>query len=181
MGPLADYLGKAALGPVTLVGWSLGGYAAVEFARAHPELVAQARACRRQAVISRRRNRLHSETRCSRTESAASGDSIGSAFCRRTPGEYRTFREGLMRSYMTEMSMQELLEGLDYLAAQEITPAALPDCPVTLVHGGRDPIAPPVEARGIMDGAPSAKLVMIPHAGHAAWLADEFASVVDDV
>lgn len=179
MRPLADYLENAALGPVTLVGWSLGGFAAVEFARAYPRLVG------RLVLVGVRRSYPAEEIAAFRDALLADRERCLGRFYRECflpahAGEYKGFREGLMRSYMAEMSMTDLLEGLEYLAAQEITPAALSRCPVTLIHGGRDPIAPPAEARDIVDSA-SAKLMMLPRAGHAAWLTDEFASVVADV
>jgi pimeloyl-ACP methyl ester carboxylesterase len=83
-----------------------------------------------------------------------------------------------MDQYVTGWQTGELLRGLDYLERQRLSSSALPACPTTIVHGERDSVAPIREARQLAEGARHAELRVIPGAGHAAFMTDEFKSVL---
>jgi pimeloyl-ACP methyl ester carboxylesterase len=176
---LADYLKKTACGPVILAGWSLGGFAAVEFASRYPELVA------RLVLAGVRRRFPPREIEDFRRMLSADREACLGQFYRRCflPSQsagYRAFREGLMQDYLKEMKLRDLMEGLDYLAECEIGAAALPGRPAIFVHGARDSIAPLAEAVSLAGEVSGARMLVCPDAGHAVFLTKEFCSTVSD-
>ncbi|MBP2684839.1 MAG: Methyltransferase type 12, partial [Deltaproteobacteria bacterium] len=55
---------------------------------------------------------------------------------------YRRFRSGLQPAYLREMDPGVLRDGLSYLADARLSGEALPACPVAIVHGEEDVVAP---------------------------------------
>lgn len=68
-------------------------------------------------------------------------------------------------------SLDELLKGLDYLEAYDITPSLKQlDLPITLVHGDRDRIVHPSGSDLIYQSLPQAHLIRIPNGSHTVCL-----------
>ena len=176
---LASFLDRTVRGPVTVVGWSLGGFLAAEFARAYPGRV-------RRAVLVGIRRRYPaadlSAVRASllRDREACLSTFYAQCFFPTRPAAYRAFRSGLQREYLREMGDELLLSGLSYLASVDFTPAALPACPVAIVHGEKDAVAPAAEAESVARESGRASFHLFPGAAHAAFLADGFRSVAVD-
>ena len=176
---LAAFLDRAAPGPVTVVGWSLGGFLAAEFAREYPDRV------RRAVLVGIRRE--YPEGDVAGVLRSLSADQAGclSGFYARCfyPSQmpaYRRFRAGLQAAYLGEMDGGALREGLSYLAGARLSGETLPACPVAIVHGDKDVIAPFVEAEGVAREGGNATFHPLPGAAHAAFLADGFRAVVAD-
>jgi pimeloyl-ACP methyl ester carboxylesterase len=93
---------------------------------------------------------------------------------------YRRFRSGLQPAYLREMDPGVLRDGLSYLADARLSGEALPDCPVAIVHGEEDVVAPLAEAEGVARESGHATFHPLPGAAHAAFLADGFRAVVAD-
>jgi pimeloyl-ACP methyl ester carboxylesterase len=93
---------------------------------------------------------------------------------------YRRFRSGLQAAYLREMDVGALREGLSYLAAASLSGGTLPACPVAIVHGEDDVIAPFAEAEGVAREGGNATFHPLAGAAHAAFLADGFRAVVAD-
>jgi pimeloyl-ACP methyl ester carboxylesterase len=91
---------------------------------------------------------------------------------------YRRFRSGLQPAYLREMDPGVLRDGLSYLADARLSGEALPDCPVAIVHGEEDVVAPLAEAEGVARERGHATFHPLPGAAHAAFLADGFRAVV---
>jgi len=164
---------------VTLLGWSLGGFAALDFAARHPGLVGGL------VLVGIRCRFPAPETELVRRELLEDRRSCLTAFYRRCflppqRDEFRRFRGVLMPRYLEQMTTVDLLKGLDYLAAAAITAANLPPCKLLVVHGRQDAIAPVSEAKAIASQADNARLVVLRDAGHVAFLATDFAPVVAD-
>ena len=176
---LAAFLDRAAPGPVTIVGWSLGGFLAAAFAREYPERV------RRLVLVGIRRAYPESEVAAIlRSLSTVPGGCLSGFYARcfypsQIPA-YRRFRSGLQEAYLREMDVGALREGLAYLAVARLSGGTLPACPVAVVHGQDDVIAPFAEAEGVARECGNATFHPLPGASHAAFLADGFRAVVAD-
>lgn len=176
---LASFLDRAARGPVTVVGWSLGGFLAAEFAREHPDRV------RRAVLVGIRRGYPEADVEeVLRSLSADPGACLSGFYARcfypsQIP-DWRRFRAGLQAAYLREMDGGVLREGLSYLASASLSGGALPPCPVAIVHGEKDVVAPPAEAEGVARERGNATFHPLPGAAHAAFLAECFRAVITD-
>lgn len=176
---LAAFLDRAAHRPVTVVGWSLGGFLAAEFAREYPDRV------RRVVLVGIRRAYPEGEVAAIlRSLSTVPGGTLSGFYARcfypsQMPA-YRRFRSGLQETYLREMDLGALREGLSYLAGANLSAGTLPACPVAIVHGEDDVIAPFAEAEEVARECGNATFHPLPGAAHAAFLADEFRAVVAD-
>ncbi len=174
---LAAFLDGAVQGPVTIVGWSLGGFLAAEFARRHPARV------RRLVLIGIRRRYPAADVegvraRLLRDRRACLVDFYAQCFFPSRMRAYRSFRSGLQEDYLREMDDAALLEGLSFLAAADFPASGLASCPVTIVHGGKDAIAPPAEAKMVARETGRASFLLLPEAPHAAFLDGGFPAAV---
>ena len=176
---LAAFLGRAARGPVTVVGWSLGGFLAAEFAREYPDRV------RRVVLVGIRRAYPEGEVAAIlRSLSADPGGCLSGFYAQcfypsQIPA-YRRFRGGLQAAYLREMDGGALREGLSFLAGARLSGGTLPACPVAIVHGEKDVVAPFAEAEGLAGEGGNATFHPLRGAAHAAFLADGFRAVVGD-
>jgi pimeloyl-[acyl-carrier protein] methyl ester esterase len=176
---LAAFLDRTARGPVTVVGWSLGGFLAAEFARETPDRV------RRVVLVGIRREYPEGDVEAVlRSLSADPGGCLSGFYTRcfypsQIPA-YRRFRGRLQAAYLREMDGGALREGLSYLASARLSRETLPACPVAIVHGEEDVVAPLAEAEGVARETGNATFHPLPGAAHAAFLADGFRAVVAD-
>ena len=176
---LAAFLDRAARGPVTVVGWSLGGFLAAEFAREYPERV------RRLVLVGIRRAYPEAEMAAFLRSLSSVPDGCLTGFYARCfyPSQipaYRRFRGRLQEAYLREMDVGALREGLSFLAGAKLSGGTLPACPVAIVHGVDDVIAPFAEAEDVARECGNATFHPLPGAAHAAFLADGFRAVVAD-
>ncbi len=174
---LAAFLDAAAAGPVTVAGWSLGGFLAAEFAIRHPERV-------RRLVLAGVRRRYPEgdveavRARLLRDRRACLADFYTQCFFPSRMAACRSFRAGLQEEYLREMDDAALLEGLSYLAGTEFPSQALASFPATIVHGGKDAVAPPSEAEALAREAAGASFLLLPDAPHAVYLDRRFRAAV---
>ena len=176
---LAAFLDRAAPGPVAVVGWSLGGFLAAEFAREYPDRV------RRVVLVGIRREYPEGDVKAVlRSLSADPGNFLSGFYARcfypSQMSAYRRFRGGLQAAYLREMDGDTLREGLSYLAGARLSGGTLPACPVAVVHGEDDVVASFSEAEGVARECGSATFHPLPGAAHAAFLADGFRAVAAD-
>ena len=176
---LAAFLDRAARGPVTVVGWSLGGFLAAAFAREHPERV------RRVVLVGIRRGYPEGDVEeVLRSLTADPGACLSGFYARcfypsQLPA-WRRFRTGLQAEYLRELDGGVLREGLSYLASARLSGGALPPCPVSIVHGEKDVVAPLAEAAGVAGESGNATFHPLPEASHAAFLGEGFRALIAD-
>lgn len=186
---LAAFLDRAARDPVTVVGWSLGGFLAAEFAREYPDRV------RRVVLAGIRREYPEADLSAVRASLLRDREACLTTFYAQCflpaqtkareglvprPPAYRRFRAELQPAYLREMDGGVLREGLAYLAAARLSGGTLPACPVAVVHGEGDVIAPLAEAEGVARECGNATFHPLPGAAHAAFLADGFRALIAD-
>lgn len=81
------------------------------------------------------------------------------------------FKKGLFRTYMEEMGMELLLDGLDYLSGAELKAGSLNGLNTTFIHGSLDKIAPIGEILTFKEKLSGAKFIRIDGAGHMPFFA----------
>jgi len=177
---LDAFLDRAAVrGPVTIVGWSLGGFLAAEFSREFPDRV------RRAILVGVRRAYPAGDVAAVRygllrDRAACLSGFYAQCFLPSQTADYRRFRAGLQKEYLREMDEGTLLSGLSYLAAARLSKDLLPRCPVALVHGEKDVVAPAAEAEAVSRESGRATFFLLPGASHAAFLAEGFREAAPD-
>ena len=176
---LSSFLDRSARAPVAIVGWSLGGFLAAEFAREYPEKV------RSVVLVGIRRGYPEGAVEAvSRSLSADRNACLTSFYAQCFyPSQmtaYRRFRVGLQGSYLRELDGGALRDGLSYLASAGLSAGTLPTCPVTIVHGEKDVVAPLAEAESVARECGNASFHPLPGAAHAAFLAEGFHAVTAD-
>ena len=170
---LSAFLDGIAADPVTIFGWSLGGFMAAEFAVKYPSRV-------RRLVLAGVRQRY----------SPSDVESVRSAFLRDRRAclsnfyaqcffpsrmkEYRRFRQELQEEYIREMDGDALLSGLDYLGRTVFPADSLTSCPVKIIHGEKDAVAPATEAKELARSIDDATFCLLRQAPHAVFLDDSF-------
>lgn len=174
---LAAHIRAKGLGCVTLIGWSLGGFVGVDFARRFPELVSRLILCGvRQRypadqIEAMRRGILDDKER-------ALASFYRQCFLPARKKDYQWFRDELAPHYFKEMSIGHLVESLDCLAQAGISPESLPSHPICMIHGDRDIVAPVSEAAAIAEGAGNVELHIMRDTGHAAFLTQDSQEVI---
>jgi pimeloyl-ACP methyl ester carboxylesterase len=167
----AVLIDRLRLGPVILVGCSMGGYAALSFAQKHAPLL------RGLVLVDTRAAADTHEARKGRGDLAARVMKEGASaaldfFLPRVFGETtkntRADVVARLRDMMLASSPQGLSDGLHGLATrQDATPLLREiSVPTLVICGEEDEITPRAEAEILQRGIKGAELAMIPGAGH---------------
>ncbi len=174
---LAYFLKKSIAGPVTIVGWSLGGFAAVDFAMVYPELVKSL------VLVGIRRSYTPEEIQITKDELARDRRACLEGFYRRNflPSQrhdWSVFKAILMEAYLNDMDLEHLMAGLDYLATAQIDKKSLSVCPTLIVHGRQDVIASVEDVSKLANEA-KVPVQIIEEASHAAFLHGDFPGILE--
>ena len=167
---LLSLLDRESIGRVSLFGWSLGGFSAVEFALKNAgrvdELILLGIRRRFDALTLDGVRKKISEDRRAYLfkfylDCFSSGDKEGLSW----------FRRHLLKDYLEEMDPGSLIAGLDYLSKAHIDPDSLVSIKrLRVFHGTEDRIAPFKETAEVKDSLPGLRFITIPGAGHAVFL-----------
>ena len=177
---LLDAMGRYRLERVAVLGWSLGGYLALEFACEHPERIVEGALF----AVGMREHYERDAIEATRSRLARSR----AAYLRRfyeacfSAGEREArswFERELLAAYLERMELNGLLEALDYLAGASLAAQAPGGMKVTFIHGSLDRIAPVEAMLAVRARLPGAELVRLEAAGHAAFLNPQFKRVFD--
>ena len=168
---LISWFKREGIQDVSLFGWSMGGYLALDFLKKYGEMV-------KEVFLISMRTRFPKEQidsqRALLTEDRVLY--LGQFYRNCFMGQKRAFKwfeEELLSSYIKIFDLQSLLRGLDYLARQALRPSVLNKYPVRLVHGKKDRIAPIAEISEAMAGA-SSPLLVFDKSGHLPFLEPDF-------
>lgn len=147
------------IGKISILGWSMGGFLAADFASRHRDRVDE-------LILSGVRRRYEKN-----------GIKNIRAYLKRDKRAYlHKFYDGclleekLKKIYLDEMDMESLMDGLDYLSRAEIAPSRLTGLKVKFIHGEEDEIAPIGEAKTLASELEKAPFIGIKGAGHFPFL-----------
>ena len=165
-------LRKYKIAKISLLGWSLGGFWAVEFAAKYTHLINELilvsiRKSYKAQEIARIKSRLR------KNKKQCLYEFYSRCFYRQD--RLYWFRENFLKSYYRELDLDYLSTTLDYLKDREINPQALRGITkIKIVHGEFDRVAPIVEAIDIKNSLPRAKFILIKDTGHMPFLGTDF-------
>lgn len=176
---LSDALEKNKLKKISILGYSLGGFLALEFAKKHLDEVDEL------FLVSIRKSYSLQELqgvreRIIKNKAAFLNRFYGDWFNEEDEGQ-SWFKKNLLKEYISEMRLKDLLEGLDYLASVCVEPGDLSLVkPVVVFHGTKDKIAPFKEVETLVAGSLSARFVPLEQAGHMPFFNREFHEKIAD-
>lgn len=162
-GFIADYIQKYSLAPVTIAGYSMGGYVAMYLARHQPELVKRVVTLGTKfywdtAVAEKETALLQPDTLLAKVPAfAATLEKM------HAPGDWKQVL-ARTEAMLLEMGRQNPLGQEDYAA---IT------VPVTVMRGDRDKMVSMEETLAVYQQLPNARLAVVPGTPHAIELAPE--------
>jgi pimeloyl-ACP methyl ester carboxylesterase len=167
-------LDHAGLSQVVVCGVSMGGYAALAFARRHPErlrglILADTRAGADSPEARAGRSQLAERIR---REGAAIAAEMLPRLLGATTRRQRPELAAELRGWIAASPPGGLCDGLAGLAARADSTPELGRIrvPTLVVCGEEDEVTPPEESRRLAAAIPEARLELIPEAGHLASL-----------
>jgi pimeloyl-ACP methyl ester carboxylesterase len=163
-------LDKLKLNAVAVLGFSLGGFLAAEFAAEFPERISE-------LILLGIRKRYPPEIleniKCAilKNRRVWLYKFYINCFSRLDLPGLGWFKQSLLKEYTEKFSLNELVDGLNYLAGQAFVPKSLAKIKkIKIFHGDQDKIAPLEEAREIKSDLPQAKFILLEDIGHLSFL-----------
>lgn len=166
---LSSYMARKALESISILGWSMGAFVALDFYRRHPQRTAAL------FLVSLRTRYDHVEILGELT--AIRRDRLGALrrFYRRCflgqRSDYAWFSACLEESTMRRWDLERLETGLRYLEGTSADLSDLPGSVTWIVHGERDGIAPLRPAPALPSGF---SREVLKGTGHLPFLSPEF-------
>jgi pimeloyl-ACP methyl ester carboxylesterase len=177
---LLGQLDELKLGKVSLFGFSLGGFLAAEFAASFPEKINELILLGvRKGYEPKNLEDIKSAIRKNRKawlykfylNCFSRGDTQGLAW----------FKQNLLKEYTRNLSLDELVWGLDYLARHTFRPESLRGIEkIRIFQGSQDKIVPLEEALQIKSGLPEARFILLSDLGHLSFLNPSFKKIFYD-
>ncbi len=171
---LLQLLNKKSIDNALLFGWSLGGFLAVEFALKNPERVDE-------VILLGIRKRFDSKKleevkrKIKKNKKAYLYKFYLECFSDAEKEELAWFRKYLLRDYLRQMKLEDLISGLDYFSKVHIDLEPLASIKrLIFFHGLDDKIAPVKEIEEIKSSLPSQEFIIMPEAGHMPFLNRNF-------
>lgn len=171
---LSKLLDEKSIDKISLFGWSLGGFLAVDFAlknldRVDELILLGIRKKFPEKELDEARHQLKKNKKAYLYKfylECFSGDcKEGLAW----------FKKNLLKDYIRQMHLKNLIYGLDYLSQARINAEFLaPINKIRIFHGEKDNIAPLREAKEIKSYLPKAKFISLGGVGHIPFLAQNF-------
>ena len=161
--------------PVVLAGFSMGGYAAWQFALNYPERLKALIACDTRAIADSDEAREKRQKMARLMQSAEDTEAATGMLSMLLSAAKQRHETGIAEQVREMILRQNPLA----VAAAQLGMAARPDvtdqlkgidCPALVLCGENDAISPPEEMRSIAEALPNAEFVEIPAAGHMTTL-----------
>lgn len=159
---------------ISLLGWSRGAQTACDFAAENPVTVEEiilvgARKKYEQEQVEKIKQYLK------KNRAAFLYKFYRDCFCAQEKNVYRWFKDRLLKDYLDEMPLEELIDGLDRLGAIKMDLESLKKIKlIKIVHGFDDSIAPVNEAVELAASLPTAKFIGFENTGHLPFLRKDF-------
>jgi pimeloyl-ACP methyl ester carboxylesterase len=171
---LLEFLNKESIDKISLFGWSLGGFLAVEFAfknlnRVNELILLSIRKKFPEKALEEIKLQLKKNKRAYLykfyLECFSNNDREGLTW----------FKKYLLRNYIRQMNLKDLIYGLDYLSEAQISAEYLGAIKkIRIFHGEKDSITPLQEAREIKSHLSGAKFICLRGVGHIPFLGQNF-------
>jgi pimeloyl-ACP methyl ester carboxylesterase len=173
-------LDNKSIARVSLFGWSMGGFLAVDFALQYLPRVEELflLGIRKQydpEILEEIAQKIKSNKR------AFLRRFYSDCFFSSTNDGWDWFKNNLMRDYLDNLSTQELLDGLNYLSRARISYRELSLVPkISIFHGEQDKISPIEEVFSMKSSFPEINFVGLKGAGHIPFFGPEFGKYFQD-
>ena len=165
---LLNALKERRIDKVSLLGWSLGGFLAAEFAAKYPNLVEEL------VLISIRKKYKKKDIAGIKELLKKSKRGYLYKFytqCFSGRKSLSWFKKNLLKTYCEEFDLEYLLGTLDYLGKAKINTQGLAGVErIKIIHGESDRIAPINEGREVQEAITGAELITIENSGHIPFL-----------
>ncbi len=169
---LREELKEAGIEKVSILGYSLGGFIAVEFARKYPDLADEL------ILVSIREKYGKKDISQVRSMVSESKEAFLYKFysqCIPDKEQFKLFKQNLLKYYFYKLTPHHLEEALNYLEASSIEPACMEKVKrVRIMHGEHDEIAPLTEALSIKNRLETAEFILLKDTGHLPFLKKDF-------
>lgn len=166
------------LNKISILGWSMGGYLAADFASRHQDCVNDVTLIGmrgRYGVqdIEKVKNFVMSNKNAYvykfYSECFSSGEEERQALS--------FLKSSLVKIYLKSLSVDELLRGLDYLGRAYLDSAKLKNVQIRFIHGEDDKVVPLSQIVEIKEVFPDTELIIVKGAGHALFLRKDFKDI----
>lgn len=168
---LLNTLEENGIEKVSLLGWSLGGFLAADFAGKHPNLVEEL------ILVSIREKYKQEEIAevkklLKKSKKGYLYKFYSQCFFKRE--KLNWFKKNLFRAYCQDFGLEYLLATLDYLGSSQINTNKLSEVSkIKIVHGDHDRIAPIDEAREVKERINGSEFIIVKDSGHIPFLEDD--------
>jgi len=174
---LAAFINRSGIERISLLGWSLGGFVACDFAARYPHLA--------DTLILVGVRRKYEAAQINSTKNAILSNAAPflqgfyrQCFLPTQKRDWTRFKSQLMNDYLTPAYIAPLMAGLDYLADATIDKEALEGVRCLIVHGEQDIVAHHGDASQLAH-AVGATHYILKGSSHAAFLHDDFAGILE--
>jgi len=171
---LKGLLDKESIGKISVFGWSMGGFLASDFSSKNPDKVDE-------LVLVSVQKKFSPELlegikiKLKENKRAFLYKLYFNCFSKEDKEGLDWFKEHLLMSYIDELTLEDLLRGLDYLSQTQIKPEALAGIKrIRIFHGQDDIVAPFDAAQQIKLELPQAEFICLPGIGHTPFLNRQF-------
>lgn len=171
---LINTLKRGSINKISLFGWSLGAFMAQDFAISNPNLVDELTLV---GIRNRyERKRLEEiKIKLLKNKKAFLYKFYLECFSKNDKDGLLWFKRNLIKDYCSQMQLNDLIAGLDYLSECKIKTESLSRFKkLKIFHGEDDAITPINEMREIKNDLPLADFFSMPKAGHILFLAKDF-------
>jgi len=170
---------KHGLKKISVLGWSMGGFIASEFASMHRDSIDEI------IFVSVRKKYDPAEIKDIKTYLRKNCRGFLYKFYEGCFSEFEKdrfdwFKKNLLKDYINQISVDTLLEGLDYLSGRQFGSGSFCGQKVKFVHGEEDRVAPIKEALDLKEGFPQAEFISIEKSGHIPFLNTNFKRAFHD-
>ncbi|HID43671.1 MAG TPA: alpha/beta hydrolase [Archaeoglobaceae archaeon] len=173
---IISVLRENGLRKISLLGFSLGGFLALDFVLNYPELVDKIFLV---GIRKKYTQREISELRRNLNRNKKSCLYSFYNMCFHQKEEWDWFRKELYPNYVQKFSLDILLQGLDYLEGVEISSQGLENIQnLNFIHGEYDRIALLQEVLLIKEELPQAEFWLIEDSGHIPFLNPQFKALL---
>lgn len=158
---------------ISILGWSMGGFIASEFASRHPDSVDE--------IIFVSVRQMYDPAGIEDIKAYLRKNCRGflykfyeSCFSESERDRFSWFKNNLLKDYVDLISADILLEGLNYLSGRQFDAGSLRGQKVKFIHGEEDKVAPISEALKLKESFPQAEFISLEKCGHIPFLNTNF-------